>query len=180
MSPTDRSIWKDNGGSVLLSVACASVALTSLLWYFKLLPEIDLTPQQPVGQNVPTPVQQPTNLIVTIVSMGDLPEKTVTGFVEIHNVFGTIGQVADPISTHPFQLHENGLTSVVVDGLSPGSYAPIIFVDANGNGVLDLGEKDAEPLRTARFEREYPSDLELKENSVVIEANSPTYLYIYF
>ncbi|MFK7738262.1 MAG: hypothetical protein AB8B50_19720 [Pirellulaceae bacterium] len=180
MSQKGRNIWKDNGGSVLLSVACLSVALTSLLWYFKLLPEIEFTPMQAVGQNAPPPVQQPTTLIVTIVSTGELPGKTVTGFVEIHDVFGTIGLLPDAISTHPFQLHEKGLTSVVVDGLSPGSYSPIIFVDSNGNGVLDVGGKNADPLRTAQFEREYPSGLELEENSLEIEANSPTYLYIYF
>ncbi|MEM8735117.1 MAG: hypothetical protein AAGG44_12885, partial [Planctomycetota bacterium] len=179
MSHRLKSTWKENRGDILVSVAVTMIAIASALWYFEVLPEIDFTPMETYGENVPPPIHQPTMLVITIGSQDSLPEKTMTGFVQIFSPFGDVGDGTEPVSTQTFQLHEGGLTSVVFDNLSPGDYTPVIFLDSNANGKLDFDPsfKSTEEFRTARYTNEPPENIQREDNAIELEPRSQRYMY---
>lgn len=145
-----QDIWQRNRGNWLFSVAFLIITTACVLWRFNLLPEIQLEPSTPYDEGIRRGRPQPIRLVFTIIAGKKLEQSPVEGMVAIYRPTSRIVDAGEPLKTIGFELEAGQVASVFVNDLRAGSYAPIVFLDINGNGRLDMSENGTplEPMKT--------------------------------
>lgn len=181
--------WQSNRGNLLFTIAVCTTAVFCGLWHYKLLPEIQLQPYSVVGDEIER-IPQPIMLIVTIISRDSKPigspkngeVKLQNGLVALYNPIGNVTDNVEPQSKHRFQLKLGGVTSVVIDDLPSGTYAPLIYLDLDEDGMLGVDQqgKPKEPLRTASSPDKTPQSMKLEDMAILLDSGATKHLTIYF
>lgn len=157
--------WKDNRGNLLLLLGACAGVLMSVVWYFKLIPEITL-----VGRGLPSTLISSSSMVdpnplVALIRAPGLP--TDQSFPDAHVVVEVypsneaLTQQLSPLYLQAITLPTDGrLRAVVFNNLSPGQYAAVAYIDINDNGRFDVDEKGtfSEPFRLAHVVDASPRD----------------------
>lgn len=128
--------------------------VVSTIWYFDLLPDIEL-----VAANQPVPSlqgenRQPTLLIATIATPNSLAGEDVRGYLQIFSPDGEFNSSVNVAASREFPVREPGNELIVINNLSPANYAAVTYLDLNDNAQLDFDDQGVpqEPYLIARTE----------------------------
>lgn len=138
-----RSVWRDNHGGWLLSVAALACISLGIVWRLDLVPEFEISrsPKRPLLSQT---ITSQNSILVAQINASD-KSADVRGMILL---FPPDGDPLQPPSfQQAFQLDASGMTTVLMV-LQPGTFKVIAFLDLNNNGQLDFEEsKPLEPMR---------------------------------
>lgn len=146
--------WQNNHGVWLLAMASAAAIMMSCVWYFNLLPKIELVQDAGLSlQRFAGDVDERKQ--INIITTGPPPSPQMTsgynGLILMYPADISLDSETSPILSVPFVLDAEGLSyqRLGLPDLAP--YALIAFLDLNGNAELDFDQAGApiEPLRFA-------------------------------
>ena len=131
--------WRTNQGNLLMAIAICVGAIMSMVWYFDLLKQIELSPTADAGSQWQSPPLRQTLVLISVAAPELAPEASI-GIVRIYAPVGELDEVTAPILTRQFEVNASRLNSVLIQGLAPGDYVALVFFDFNGNQLIDSDE----------------------------------------
>ncbi len=148
--------WKRNQGNLLLLLAGIAAVLVSSVWYFDLLPNIELVGTENRG-TARSVTRQPTVLVVTVLTAATPAGQEMRGRIMICQPFDQVSPELVPLATRDFQTSQAKVQALVITSLPPGTYAALAYLDPNGNGRLDFDEQGL-PIEPVRLSHPMPNN----------------------
>ncbi len=172
--------WKNNHGGLLLGMGVVAAVIMSLVWYFNVLPDVELVPESNIG-NPLQPTSQSPLIVVISGEPSESVERPTPGYVLLLDQAGKLTENLESSGTLPFFIDEKGLGSVAIRRPQFINFAVIAFLDSNQNGRLDFKNGvPTEPVRTPLSPRTQPKSYDLAEIALTLNKNAPDVLQFDF
>ncbi len=164
--------WRANRGNLLAILGSLTGLLMCVVWYFQLLPDIQLLPQDFTGAQVNrTPRGDQNRLVLTVKPPILVPRDEssppikLKAVAELYPPVGILESELAPQQTLTFELESNRTVAVVFGDVRPGKFSALVFLDLNENGKLDFDDSPfpSEPFRLS-------SDPTVPNKSLSLEA----------
>lgn len=165
-----QSSWVHNRGNLLLVLGSIAGLIMCLLWYFQLLPDFRfVTPRTEIG--VPPLRRAALDPLVVVVNgpvrgKNEAGEATqFHGYVELFAAQGTLAADQSPLHSTAFELRAPQAVPVILNGVNPGEYAALAYLDLNDNGKLDFDASllPSEPYRLSNSPTAASNSIDLSE-----------------
>ncbi|HBE71792.1 MAG TPA: hypothetical protein DDW52_26915 [Planctomycetaceae bacterium] len=182
--------WRNNNGSLLLTVALAAAGLMSAISYFQLLPEIEFTDDEAFAAQA-LQSAAPKMQVDVIIATPRLPagSQPITGMVFAYPAFGELNADKAPLISKRFVISESGIALTDCKLPTVSQYAIVAIFDLNDNQQLDFEDRDEddtntpaqpiEPLRLSSMPTKPPTSLSLADSAVAV-GNSRSLIHFVF
>jgi uncharacterized protein (DUF2141 family) len=163
--------WRANRGNLLAILGSLAALLMCVVWYFDLLPNIQLLPQDFSGVTTSRmPFRQTNPLVLTVkpplvVPKADSEEQTkLIAIAELYQPIGELEADLRSVQSQTFALEPDRPVAVVFNDARPGKFSVVVFIDLNENGKLDFDDAGlpAEPFRISDNPNLPPTSLDLE------------------
>jgi uncharacterized protein (DUF2141 family) len=138
-------IWRSNNGTILFAFGVVAAIFMSILWRFDMIPDIGPALRASTMIIGARQTKHVPSIVVVSITSANYPDADV--IMQIFSAPDLASESTTPFETRTTTLRD-GLAEFVILDLPRGTFAGFAFIDANGNGQIDLAEdgSPAEPM----------------------------------